>query len=116
MAASGSPGPVARRVVVSSRGRSSRSKPDASPATPPLPRITRLLALAIYFDDLIRRGEAKDFAELARIGRVSRARLTQIMDLLNLAPDELDRLLCKGSRGVSERSLRPALRSDEWRA
>jgi hypothetical protein len=31
--------------------------------------------------------EVKSMAELARLGRVSRARITQIMDLLMLAPD-----------------------------
>lgn len=43
--------------------------------------IARLMALAIWFDELIRTGEVKS------IGGVSRARVTQIMDLLNLAPE-----------------------------
>ncbi len=44
------------------------------------------MALAIRFDGLMRQGVVKDQAELARLGHVSRARLTQIMNLLCLAP------------------------------
>lgn len=51
------------------------------------PRITRLLALALKFDGLIQQGVVKDYAELARLGQVSCSRVTQIMNLLNLAPD-----------------------------
>ncbi|HBN76407.1 MAG TPA: hypothetical protein DD473_11435, partial [Planctomycetaceae bacterium] len=49
-----------------------------------LPRVTKLMALAIRFDQLIRDGDVNDYAELARLGHVSRARMTQIMNLLNL--------------------------------
>ena len=45
-----------------------------------LPRITRLMALAVRFDSLIRRGEVPDYSALARLGHVSRARITQIID------------------------------------
>ena len=58
-----------------------------------IPRVARLMALAIRFDQLIRDGVVADQAELARVGHVSRARLTQIMNLLNLAPDIQEDLL-----------------------
>jgi hypothetical protein len=62
----------------------------ASKAAPParerVPRVARLLALAHKFQGMLERGEVKSMAELARLGRVSRARITQIMDLLMLAP------------------------------
>lgn len=58
-----------------------------------LPRITRLMALAIRFDQLIRDGVVEDYADLARLGGVTRARITQIMSLLNLAPDIQEKLL-----------------------
>lgn len=57
------------------------------------PRISRLMALAIHFDQLIRAGKVKDYAKLARIGQVTRARLTQIMNLLSLSPANQERLL-----------------------
>lgn len=55
-----------------------------------LPRITRYMALAIYYEDLIRNGHVHDYAEIARLGHVTRARVTQIMNLrlLNLSLQE----------------------------
>ena len=57
------------------------------------PRISRLMALAIVFDELIRDGKARNYAELAKLGQVSRARIAQIVNLLNLAPDIQEALL-----------------------
>ncbi|HMB68195.1 MAG TPA: hypothetical protein VKU85_02750, partial [bacterium] len=59
------------------RIRIADARRPATPAGPaPLPRITRLMALAIWFDELIRTGKVGTYAELARIGGVSRARVT----------------------------------------
>jgi hypothetical protein len=58
-----------------------------------VPRIARLMALAIRLDGLIRSGEVRDQAAIARLGRVSRARVTQIMNLLLLAPAIQEELL-----------------------
>jgi hypothetical protein len=52
-----------------------------------IPRIARLMALAIKFQDMVDRGDVRDYADLARLGYVTRARITQIMNLLMLAPD-----------------------------
>jgi hypothetical protein len=41
-----------------------------------VPRIARLMALAIRFDRLLRAEEFRDYAELARLGRVTRARMS----------------------------------------
>jgi hypothetical protein len=70
-----------------------RPKKTADPAPPRIPRITRLMALAIKFQDMIDRGEVKDYADLARLGWVTRARVTQIMNLSLLAPELQDWLL-----------------------
>jgi len=68
--------------------------PELPPAPPdPIPRIPRLMALAIHFDGLIRQGVARDYADLARLGGVSRARITQIMNLLNLPPGKQEEIL-----------------------
>lgn len=66
-----------------------RAEPDVAQNIPNgrVPRIARLMALAIRFEQLISTGEVKDYAELARLGNVSRARITQIMNLRLLAPD-----------------------------
>ena len=52
-----------------------------------LPRVTQVLALAIQFQDMIRRGEARDYADLARLGCITRERISQVMELIWLAPD-----------------------------
>jgi hypothetical protein len=52
-----------------------------------VPRVARLMALALRFENLIHEGRVADYSDLARLGHVSRARLTQIMNLLLLAPD-----------------------------
>lgn len=79
------------------RGRKALRAGEAPerPALPPgrVPRVARLLALAHHFDGLLRRGLVKDQAELARLGRVSRARVTQVMNLLLLAPDIQEQVL-----------------------
>jgi hypothetical protein len=51
------------------------------------------MALAIRFDGLVRSGAVADYAELAELGHVSRARISQIMNLVLLAPDIQEQLL-----------------------
>ena len=65
----------------------------AQPTPVRLPRITKMMALAIRLDHLIKSGQVTDQAELARVGHVTRARLTQIMDLNLLAPDIQEEIL-----------------------
>ena len=89
---------VTRKVhfTASTRGRKQMKvggNPRPTVPTGRVPRISRLMALAIRFDELLSRGEVKDYAELARLGHVTRARATQIMNLLNLAPDIQEALL-----------------------
>ena len=62
-----------------------------SPA--PAPRIARLMALALRFDGLVQDGTVADYTELARLGYVTVARISQIMNLLYLAPDLQETLL-----------------------
>jgi hypothetical protein len=76
-----------------------------------LPRITRLMALAIKFQGMVDRGEVRDYADLARLGYVTRARITQAMNLLNLAPDIQEKILflpntLSGRDHVTERGMR----------
>ncbi len=85
-----------------------------------MPRISRLMALAIHMRDLVDEGEVADYAELARLAHVSRARITQIMNLLHLAPDIQEELLflprTDGRRGaIRERMVRPIAAIIDWR-
>ena len=84
-----------------------------------VPRVSKLMALAIRFERLIEDGHVKDYAQLARLGHVSRARITQIMNLRLLAPDIQETVLFlprihKGSGPVTERDLRPIAGEPEW--
>ncbi len=84
-----------------------------------LPRVSRLMALAIRFERLVRSGEVRDYAEIARLGNVTRARVTQIMNLLNLAPDIQEQLLflphiVVGDDPITERHLRPVVARPCW--
>ena len=67
-----------------------KSKPSVIGRTP---RIAKLMALAIRFEGLIADGTVSDYSELAELAQVSRARITQIMNLLLLAPDIQERVL-----------------------
>ena len=74
--------------------------------------------MAIRFDDLLRRG-VTDYAEVARLGHVTRARVTQIMNLLNLAPDIQEALLFlpaveAGRDPVNEWQVRPLAADPIW--
>jgi hypothetical protein len=76
--------------------RDSRGKEqlDAAPHSPGrTQRIARLLALALHCDALIREGHIADYAALAALGHVTRPRVTQIMNLLYLAPDIQEEIL-----------------------
>jgi len=108
------------------RGRKGRRHLDAgeSPRTDVeagrVTRVSRLMALAIRFDGLIRGGAVTDQAELARLGQVTRARLTQIMNLLLLAPDIQEALLFlprveRGRDQVHLRLLQPIAQVPDWR-
>lgn len=85
-----------------------------------VPRVSRLMALAIRLDELIRDRVVADQAELARLGHVSRARLTQIMNLLCLAPDLQEEILFlpateRGRDAITEKKLRPIAGTPSWK-
>ena len=94
---------------------------EAPPSPARLPRVAKLMALAIRFDGLIHDGLVADQADLARLGHVSRARITQIMNLLNLAPEIQQELLFlppveQGRDPVTEQELRAIVAEVDWRA
>jgi hypothetical protein len=51
-----------------------------------LPRVTQVLALALSFQDRMASGRARNYEELAQGAGVSAQRLSQVMQLLWLAP------------------------------
>jgi len=81
------------------------------------PRIARLLALAHKLDAMVRSGEICDYAQLARLGHISPARLTQIMALLHLAPTIQEYVLFLAdadARFITELGLRKIAREPLW--
>ena len=100
-----------------------RAVPDSSPrsAKPQgrIPHVTRLMALAIRLEHLVRTGQVANYAALARLGYVSRARITQITHLAFLAPDIQEAILFLprvqgGPAPITERDLRPIVAELDW--
>jgi hypothetical protein len=101
------------------RGRPRQDAGCQPAAAARLPRVARLMALAIKFDGMIREGVVADYADLARLGLVTRARMTQIMNLLNLAPDIQEEIVFLPRNGagkdpVAERNLRRLTAIVSW--
>lgn len=84
-----------------------------------VPRIARLMALAIRFDGLVRSGAVVDYVELARLGHVTRARVSQVMSLLYLAPMIQEEILFlsrieAGRDRMVLRDLLPIAQLSDW--
>lgn len=93
--------------------------PNLPAPTGRVPRIARLMALALHFEELIRNGHIDDQAELARVGKVTRARISQIMSLLHLAPDIQEAILflpatLSGRSPIHLHMLRPICATPNW--
>jgi hypothetical protein len=107
------------------RRKSGRKVLQDGPQEPPqdlgrVPRVSRLLALAIHMDQLCHLQVVTDYADLARLAMVTRARMTQIMNLLLLAPDIQEEILFlplsfSGKDQITEKRLRPITRVPDWR-
>ena len=96
--------------------RTSLTEPAPEPQGNP-PRIARLLALAHKLDAQVRSGAIAGYVELARLGHISPARLTQILVLLHLAPSIQEYILflsAGDARFVPESGLRKIAREPRW--
>ena len=91
---------------IKAKKRKPEKKPDApppeQPATRPVSRAARMLALAHYVERLVEEGVVASYADAARQLGVSRARISQILNLLNLPPRVQEGLLL-GDLHLSER-------------
>jgi hypothetical protein len=87
------------KTVFFTRGNRGRrrivDKPPPTQVVPEgrIPRISKLVALALRFDELIRSGRCANMSELAELTMVTQPRITQVLNLLHLAPDILEELL-----------------------
>ena len=85
-----------------------------------VPRISRLMALAIRIDRLVRDRVVPDYATAARLGHVTRARMSQITNLLNLSPQIQESILFlptveSGHDPITERDVRSVAAILDWR-
>lgn len=114
---------VAGTIHFAQRGKAKELREGTKPEPPApgrVPRVARLMALALKFDALIRAGAVADQAELSRLGHVTRARVSQIMNLLHLAPDIQEALLFlpvveRGRDPIILRDLQPIAMTPDWR-
>jgi len=77
------------------------------------------MALAIKFDKMLQDGVVGSQTDLAALARVTQPRMTQIMNLLHLAPDIQEEILflppvTEGRDPVTERSLRRLAEESIW--
>lgn len=115
---------VRRKLYFARRDHGRQVVADAAPPVAAaqagrVPRVSRLMALAIRFDRLVREGEVSDQSELARLAHVTQPRMTQIMNLNHLAPDIQESLLflplvTRGRDPIHERMLRPIAAEADW--
>jgi len=114
---------VTREIHFAVKGNRKRAiagpAPSKSEPNGRIPRISKLMALAIRFDQLLKDGVVANQSELARLAHVTQPRMTQIMNLLNLAPDIQEQVLnlqpvARGRDTVTERDLRPIVSHPSW--
>jgi hypothetical protein len=85
-----------------------------------VPRISKLMALAMSIEARVKAGELESYAHVAELGHVTRARITQIVNLVNLAPDIIEELLFlprieTGREPILLRDLQPIAQELDWR-
>ena len=95
-------------------GSGMEQQPEETDTQPPVPRIAQLMALAIRFEEMLRDGEVRNQSELAVIAGVTRARVSQIMGLLNLSPGIQEKVLMMEDEDVAERNIRGAMAEVDW--
>ena len=109
---------AAARTVVQVDFTRPRRRVAPTPATARVPRVAKTLALAHRIDAMIATGELKDYADVARALGCTRSRVSQVTNLLPLAPAVQEAILnlpmTTGRDSITERQLRPLLAEPDW--
>ena len=109
------PNTVRCSFPIAARGRAKDGPTPPKPSLPPGPcRVARLLSLAHHIEAQIESGELADYAQASRSLGLTRARLTQVMNLLLLAPEIQERILT-GDLRATDRSLRRVVGEPGWK-
>lgn len=102
-----------RRVLLSVTPPPPKPAPVHRPA-----KVAQMLALAHHLQRAIDRGDVADRAAVARRLGLTRARVTQLLDLLILAPDLQVAVLAleavDGAEPLAERTLRAVAHAGTW--
>jgi hypothetical protein len=115
---------VTRQIHFAIKAKRKRMLPGPTPEpVEPMgrtPRVAILMALAIRFDRLLQDGVVVNQSELARLAHVTQPRMTQILNLLHLAPDIQEEILhlpsvMAGRDSITERDMRPICACAKWR-
>lgn len=95
--------------------------PEPAPPREPVrrpARVAQMLAFAHGLNAAIERGDFRDQADAARHYQLTRARITQLMNLTHLAPDIQEQVLfleaVDGREPMSERDLRAVIGAGSW--
>jgi hypothetical protein len=103
-------------------GRKALRPAADQPSVPPgrVPRVARLMALALRLEELVRTGQVASYSVLASLGQVTRARISQILSLLHLAPDLQEAILFlpptrRGRDAILLADLMPLAACIDWR-
>lgn len=103
------------RTVLKFHPRRTRSRQEPVIENPRSPvRLSRLMALAIRFEDLLRSGEVENYSELASRYGVDRGRISHIMHLRLLAPILQKRLLDLKESKMSLKHVLPICKVACW--
>lgn len=110
-----------KSVVEGGMGGRGGVNPRAPVADGRTPRLTKLMALAIRIESLLEEGAVASLAEVAGLGKITRARVTQIMNLRLLAPDIQEEILYlppieSGKDVLTEKRVRAIAVTPDWRA
>lgn len=108
-------------ITNANKGRK-KLKPKREAASEPLakvPRISRLMALAIKYQGMLDRGEVSGITELARLCHVTQPRMSQILNLNLLSPGIQEALLCNEQvsyerPSINEKALRRLCLNCDW--
>ena len=84
-----------------------------------VPRVAQLLGLAHTIERMVNDGELRDLADAARVLGMTRARISQITNLLLLAPVIQEAILklplvTTGRDPITERQLRAIVAEPDW--
>jgi hypothetical protein len=107
-----------RKTLFRPRHESQSSAMEGTSFLAEQPKNARLIALALRFESLLKDGGAKDHAEVALWGGVTRSRISQILNLRNLAPAIQEQLLFERAGQavpITERLLQSLTREPDWR-